>query len=170
MDLDAATAEFLAETTKLEAEASLWGYMSELDRLCMQRLLAIAGPMEDYIDLMKYMTEGEDDEEQIFYRDYKESIFGFAVVKGIRNRNLEHLANSNNVSKGFPLTVIKQVVYNQDFCTVSQESIALVFNDASHDKGFRNALIDIVARACMNFHGPSHVSVDGYSIMMRDLD
>lgn len=169
MDPDAEAAKILAEATKLEAEPSLWKYMSELDRLCMQRLEAIAGSTANYADLMSIMTDVDTSEEQKFYRDYKESTFGFAVVKANKCCNYDSIAKSNNFKKGLPLTVVEQVVYDHQFSQIYIERISMVFDERSHDKGFRSAVMDIVSKACMLFHGEAHVSRESHSVLVKDV-
>ena len=158
MDLDRGAAKILTEATKLEAEPTLWKHMSALDRKCMQRLESIAGPTASYVDLMKIMTEDAADDEETFYRDYKEASYGFAVVKSTKSRNLDQLARKNNSERGFPLTVVKQIIYESNFTNVSEESIAFIFSDLTYDKGFRAAVVDIVAEACQALHGKDHVT------------
>lgn len=157
MDLDARAAKILAEATKLEAEPELLHRMSELDRLALKRLETIAGGnTESYVDLMRIMTVSEDVEE-MFYKDYKETTYGFAVVKCNVPQDYSQISRSNNMHRNLPLTIVKQTVYNNEFTFVSSETILMTFNDRFHDKGFTTAVKTIIGEACKAFHGAKSV-------------
>ena len=157
MDLDGSAAKILAEATKLEAEPELMHRMSEIDRLALKRLETIAGGnTESYADLMRIMIASQDVEE-MFYKDYKETTYGFAVVKCNVPQDYNQISKSNNLHRNLPLTIVKQTVYDNEFTFVSSETISMIFNDRFHDKGFTTAVKTIIGEACKAFHGAKSV-------------
>ena len=159
MDLNATTARILLEATKLEAEPELWVHMSELDRLAFQRLENIAGKnVTSYSDLMRIMVTAAEDLEEAFYKDYKKTTYGFAVIKCLEQNDYYDMASLNNVSHNLPLTVVKETWYDIDFSMVITETILLVFNKRYYDKGFRRCVRATVRHACEIFHGADKVS------------
>ena len=159
MDLDPRAAKILANATKLEAEPELMHRMSELDRLALKRLETIAGGgTESYEDLMRIMTASENMEEA-FYKDYRETTYGFAVVKCNVSQDYHNIARSNNMTHNLPLTIVKQTVYDSKYAFVSSETISMVFNDRFHDKGFKAAVNTVIGEACKAFHGAQSVLI-----------
>ena len=167
-ELDHQTARILAEATILEAEPQLLELTGIINRLALDRLKKIASHMVDYSILMAIMTEATD-HEYMFWKDYKEDNFGFAVIKHQRPHHIcfSDLAEKNNSQKHLPLTAIKQVSYNNDFSKVEWEVITVIFNKAYYDKGFRAAVFDVIKHTCAAFHGHLTTTVDGTSIKIR---
>ncbi|KAL9123910.1 MAG: hypothetical protein Q9217_006706 [Psora testacea] len=158
MDLDEHTARILLDATKLEAEPELWTHMSEIDHLAFERLNSLAGPsFSSCTDLMRLMVTSATDEES-FYKDYKEDLYGFAVIKCLVTRDYTEIAVRNNAQHQLLLTIVKQVLYNTDFSSVIFESIQLVFNDVYHDCGFQKCMRKLIQAACEAFHGANQVS------------
>lgn len=166
-DLATDAARILAEATKLEAEPLLMRDMSEIDQLAMQRLEKLAGPTTTYEELMGVMTNCQNLEET-FYKDYKERSFGFTVIKTRTPQSLDEFARRNNSKRHLPLTVVKQVVYDNSFDNVLTETIYMLFNDDSHDKGFRNAVKRVIEEACGAFHGKNFVIAEGNLVTIRN--
>ena len=169
MDLDARAAKILAEATKLEAEPELLHRMSELDRLALKRLETLAGGnTESYADLMRIMTASGDMEE-MFYKDYKETTYGFAVVKCKVPQDYNQISRSNNLHRNLPLTIVKQTVYNDEFTFVLSETISMIFNDKFHDKGFTAAVKTIIGEACKAFHGAKLVFISDTVVAVKGV-
>lgn len=167
-DLDARTATILLEATLLEAEPDLMVLMSEVDRLALARLQGLASQPRSYAALMGVMTQTKDRKAR-FYKDYKESLYGFAVIKCTNTECYEKLAKANNKFNGLPLTVVKEVNYTADFTAVISENISFYFNDSFHDKGFHDAVNAIVRFACSSFHGCEHVTADKDRVIILDV-
>ena len=169
MDLNTTTARILLEATKLEAEPDLMVYMSEIDRLAFQRLEDIAGNnVTSYSDLMRIMVTAED-LENAFYKDYKQTTYGFAVIKCLGQNDYYDIASLNNECHNLPLTVVKETWYDIDFSTVITETILLVFNKTHYDKGFRRCVRATVRHACEVFHGANKVSSTNNIITVNDV-
>ncbi|ORY09811.1 hypothetical protein BCR34DRAFT_540285 [Clohesyomyces aquaticus] len=157
-DLDTRLARVLLEATILEAEPSLLNFMGEIDRLAIARLRKIALSARTYRHLMGLMIDTEDARE-LFYRDYRQTCYGFSVVKSMVSNSYVALAEENNRKENLPLTVVKEIIYAQDFENVTSESLYLVFNSTYHDKGFRHTVREVVCAAYRRFHGKDVVSV-----------
>jgi len=132
--------------TLMDTENRLDAKMTYRDESIMDRLRASAGVDDDaalYHELMSALL-GTTDAELLFRRDYKQDwgTYGFAVakVKGCFGADggclrqgllddLVDLANSNNRSKNFPLTIVKLVNYGHDNDRVERERMYLVFNE-----------------------------------------
>lgn len=171
LDLNARTARILLEATRLEAEPSLLQSMSKIDRIAIRRLEALAGETTSYDDLMVLLISGTSTIDP-FMEDYKETLYGFAVIKTQREASFEKRALKNNVDNHLPLTIVKQVIYESNhhqFGTTLNEIISLYFNDNFYDKGFRSAVRKIVTTACQVFHGTAHVKEHGSSIIMTGV-
>ena len=106
---------------------------------------------------------------ELFYKDYKEMNFGFAVIK---SRQQQHdfgsRAMTNNMNRRLPLTIVKEVLYRDDFVAVSAETISIVINPNYHDKGFKRSDLDITAMACRQFHGPEAVCLFDGGILVAE--
>ncbi|KAK2597396.1 hypothetical protein QQS21_006020 [Conoideocrella luteorostrata] len=163
LDLDPPSARMLLEATLLEAEPHLMAKMSLLDKLALERLTLIAKWSTSYADLMTRLIN-EANTPDPFMNDYKQTLYGFAVVKTRSLTCFKARAEANNTENYLPLTIVKQVVYNSQFNTVLYESISLYFNGDFHDKGLKIAILDSVSRACQAFHGSNHVSVRGMEV------
>lgn len=168
MDLDQPSARMLLEATLLEAEPHLMAKMSLLDKLAFERLSVLAKWNTSYPDLMTMLTSAANTPDP-FMNDYKETLFGFAVIKATERGCFGARAEANNRDNHLPLTIVKQVVYNSQFDTVLCETISLYFNEDYHDKGFRAAIIDVVTKACQAFHGSDHVSVSGTEVEVTNV-
>ena len=126
--------------------------MSEIDRLALKRLDSIAGgSTESYADLIQIMT-ATGDVEDMFYKDYRQTTYGFAVVKCNVPQDYDHISRSNTLDRNLPLTIVKQIVYDRELSSVLSETISIVFNDNFHDKGFKNTVKAVVGEACRAFH------------------
>jgi hypothetical protein len=158
LDLTPPLARLLLEATRLEAEPGLMEHISDLDRLAIRRLESTAANGADtYSHLMHVMTQASTPEE-LFYKDYKETNFGFAVIKSRRQQyDFSRLAASNNISRRIPLTIAKEVLYHKDFVAARAETILIVVNPNYHDKGFKAAFMDVIAKAWRQLHGPNAV-------------
>lgn len=169
LDVDARTARILLEATKIEAEPALMQAMSKIDRLAVLRLETLARQTTDYGHLMQLLIDGSATVD-LFREDYKETVYGFAVIKSRSWESYEARARQNNIENHLPLTVVKQVLYNNaQLEGALTEHISLHFNDDFYDKGFRSAALTVIRAACEAFHGPSHVSVDGLSVIVVDV-
>lgn len=157
LDLDAETARILLEATILEAEPSLINNMSVLDKLVLERLRMLAQSYTSYPDLMAMMTSDSRGSD-LFMADYKQRLYGFAVIKTRKLASFEKRAKANNIERHLPLTVLKQVLYDSQFQSVLEESITMYFNDNFYDKGFRDAIMHVTRAACEAFHGARHVT------------
>lgn len=171
LELSPTMAQKLLEATRLEAEPTLLPSMSEIDRLAMQRLESIAGieRAATYCELMGIMVNTAEVEE-LFYRDYRETMFGFSVLKCKKSQDYMAIALSNNMKSHLPLTVVKEVVYAENFGRIRSETILLVTNPTFYDKGFKKALRETVAAACRRFHGEGSVVVEKDSITLQDIE
>ncbi|PVH71977.1 hypothetical protein DL98DRAFT_612654 [Cadophora sp. DSE1049] len=159
----------LIKATRLEAEPILLFSMSELDRLAIQRLESIASCVATYYDLMDVMLNTTEAEE-LFHRDYRQTLYGFSVVKCKESQDFAAVAWSNNLKEHLALTVIKEVVYAERFAKIRSETILFIVNSKFHDKGFKNAVIEIVAAACRRFHGDSSVTVGRDRITLQGIE
>ncbi|PNP59490.1 hypothetical protein THARTR1_00980 [Trichoderma harzianum] len=159
-ELDRQSARLLLEATMLEAEPQLMTKMSSLDKLAFEHLRELAQDHTSYPELMKMLT-GDVRVADPFMEDYKETLFGFAVIKTETLTCYKRRSEANNLERHLPLTVVKQVCYDSCFNSVRKERITMHFNDAFHDKGFRRAILSTIQRACEAFHGIERVSVEG---------
>ena len=158
MDSDTTTARMVLEATRLNAEPDLLDHMGEINCLAIQRLETIARQgARSYSALMCIMITSQGLDE-MFYKDYKQTAFGFAVIKGQEHHDYGEMAKHNNQCYNLPLTVVKQLIYDVYFSTVLRETILLVFNPEFHDKGFRRCVQAVVKDACEAFHGKDKVS------------
>jgi len=171
LDLSPTMAQKLLEATRLEAEPTLLSSMSEIDRLAMQRLESITGigRAATYYELMGIMVNDAEVEE-LFFRDYRQTLFGFAVIKCNKSQDYMAIALSNNMKSHLPLTVVKEVVYAENFGRIQSETILLVTNPTFHDKGFKKALRETVAAACRQFHGEGSVVAEKDIIILQDIE
>ncbi|OAG41893.1 hypothetical protein AYO21_03896 [Fonsecaea monophora] len=169
LDLAPSLAKILLEATRLEAEPGLMKYMSNLDRLAVKRLESIASTAATYSDLMHVMTEASCPQE-LFYKDYKETNFGFAVIKSRQalGSQIHALATTNNTNHHLPLTIVKEVLYRDGFVAVKSETILIVSNPEYHDKGFTRSVLDVVALACRQFHGTEAVSLFDKGVLVAE--
>ena len=99
-------------------------------------------------------------EEGLFYKDYKQTTYGFSVVKCQVPGTYDEIARANNLKNHLPLTIVKQVVYDHRFASIRLEIISMVFNNDFHDKGFRKAVTTIIETASQAFHGTEAISVE----------
>lgn len=166
LELDRQSARLLLEATMLEAEPQLMTKMSSLDKLAFEHLRKLAQDHTSYPKLMKMLT-GDVKVADPFVEDYKETLFGFAVIKTETLACYKSRAEANNLERHLPLTVVKQVCYNSCFNSVREERITMQFNNAFHDKGFRRAITSTIQRACEAFHGIQRVSVEGSQVNVR---
>jgi hypothetical protein len=150
-ELSPQLAKILLDATTLEAEPALLVYMSEIDRLSIERLKHVARHIPCYNSLMAIMVD-EASIEEMFYRDYRQTSYGFAVVKTQISRDYTKIAEGNNSKKRLPLTVVKEIAYSGKFEIIRTEKIWFIFNSDFHDKGFRNAVSQTVYDACNRFH------------------
>lgn len=152
----------------LEAEPVLLGYMSNTERLAMQRLETIAGceKVATYAEPMDIMLSTTNAHE-IFYKDYRQTSYGFAVIKCKEPMEIRHIAEVNNTKHHLPLIVVKEIVYSQDFSSIISKTIALVTNPSFHDKSFKACLLKTVATACRIFHGQAP-EIEGDLITMKN--
>ncbi|KAK4631164.1 hypothetical protein CLAFUW4_03783 [Fulvia fulva] len=106
---------------------------------------------------MAIMTS-DTDLERRFYQDYKQCSFGFAVVKarGVYD-DFSPMAMKNNMRRQLPTTIVKQVLYGDDFRQVKQEVVKLFFNEFFHNKDFKRAVRHVILEACRSFHGDGKV-------------
>ncbi|KAE8440548.1 hypothetical protein EG329_007254 [Mollisiaceae sp. DMI_Dod_QoI] len=169
LELSPEMARKLLEATRLEAEPNLLFSMSELDRSAIRRLELIASCAATYYDLMDVMLNTTEAEE-LFYRDYRQTRYGFSVVKCKESQDFTAIAWSNNLKEHLPLTVIKEVVCAKRFARIRSETILFIVNYKFHDKGFKNAVVEIVAAACRRFHGDSSVTVGGDRITLQGIE
>ncbi|KUJ24631.1 DHH phosphoesterase [Mollisia scopiformis] len=171
LDLSPGMAKTLLEATRLEAEPSLIPRMSETDQLAIARLESIAGygVAATYEELMSIMLNTAEIKE-LFYKDYRQTSYGFSVIKSNKSNDFGAIAEAKNRTYHLPLTVVKEVVYAEDFSGVCLENISLVINPVFHDKGFKNALQKIVTVACQHFHGKECLFVEGDSITLKDIE
>ncbi|KAJ8125721.1 hypothetical protein O1611_g7916 [Lasiodiplodia mahajangana] len=95
--------------------------------------------------------------------DYKETLYGFAVIKSRGIACYKSCAEANNLERRL-LAVAKQVAYDSSFHRVTRETIGLHFNEGFYDKGFKRAIRLAVQKACKAFHGIDHVSVNGFQV------
>ncbi|EFQ30439.1 hypothetical protein CGRA01v4_09981 [Colletotrichum graminicola] len=168
-DLDARSARILLEATEIESEPSLMQAMSRIDQMAIHRLRTIAQQCTSYQDLMKLLVDGNAQNDP-FLEDYKETSYGFAVIKSQKFASYQDRALRNNIEKHLPLTVVKQVIYtDHGFESSLCERISLYFNDNFYDKGFRDAIKDVTLAACDAFHGPQQVSRNGSTIMITGV-
>lgn len=124
---------------------------STADRLAMHRLESICGSRAaSYCELMGVMVSTTNIHE-LFYKDYKQTTFGFSVVKSKDVIDMRTMAELNNTKHHLPLTVVKNIIYSEDFTSVVSETIVLATNPNFHDKGFNRNLIRAVAAACKAF-------------------
>lgn len=172
LDLNTQTARILLEATRLEAEPSLLLSMSKIDKLAIRRLETLAGQTASYDDLMALLISGNSTVDP-FMEDYKQTLYGFAVIKTQRAASFEERALKNNVDNHLPLTIVKQVICNNNnhdqFGTNLDETISLYFNENFYDKGFRSAVKKIVTTACEVFHSAGHVEAHGSSVIITDV-
>ncbi|GAP92259.1 hypothetical protein SAMD00023353_7600010 [Rosellinia necatrix] len=168
LDLDQPSAKILLEATLLEAEPQLVKKMSRLDNLAFHRLITLAGESRGYPELME-MLIGDPDTTDRFMEDYKQTLYGFAVIKAKAITCFKARAEANNVEKRLPLTVVKQVAYNPSFDGVARETIGLYFNEDFYDKGFRAAIQLAVQKACEAFHGIDHVVANGNQVDVTNV-
>jgi len=151
-DLDSETARILAEATMLETEPQLMKRRPALDQHALDRLITIAGDtVRDYGDLLQLMMV-EDDPVKLFYKDYRQTSFGFVVIHCIEYREFTNIAKENNTKHHLPLSVIKHILAKKESPWVESERITLVFNDDLYDKGFRHAAATVLKEACQAFH------------------
>ncbi|KAI1422157.1 hypothetical protein F5Y12DRAFT_786959 [Xylaria sp. FL1777] len=168
LDLDQKSARILLEATMLEAEPQLMAKMSRLDNLAFQRLATIGGNPRSYPELMGMLISDPDITDH-FMEDYKETLYGFAVIKSRGITCYRSRAEANNLERRLPLTVVKQVAYDSSFHRVMRETIGLHFNEGFYDKGFKRAISLAVQKACEAFHGIDHVSIDGFQVDVVDV-
>ncbi|KAH6670460.1 hypothetical protein B0J14DRAFT_97378 [Halenospora varia] len=93
LDLSPSMAKKLLEATRLEAEPTLLPSMSEVDRLAMETLESIAGNgrAAAYYELMGIMVNTAEVEE-LFYRDYRQALYGFSVIKCKKSQDFMAIA------------------------------------------------------------------------------
>lgn len=168
MDLAPEMARILLEATRLEAEPGLLEHMSEIDKIAIQRLESVASCAQDYAFHMSTMVDHAEAEE-LFYRDYRQTTYGFSVVKTKMSRDYYAIAVANNAKQSLPLTVVKEVTYSGGFEKVVLETILLVCNPAYHDKVFRDALSTVVTIACQRFHSVAAVTTSDGKIVIKDV-
>ena len=154
-DLDSETSRILAEATTLEAESQLMHRRLEINRLALARLKERAGPsVREYRSLLELMMV-ETDPLTLFYKDYRQTPFGFSVVHCKEYINMIEIAQkknkNNNLKHRLPVSVIKQILAKKDAPLISSERITLVFNDHLYDKGFRNAAVTVAKEECEAF-------------------
>jgi hypothetical protein len=90
----------LLEATMNEAEPSLMESMSERDRVALQRLKLLAGDVTSYPDLMTMLIT--DDSGDPFLSDYKETNYGFSVIKTQQPTCYANRAKANNTQSHLP--------------------------------------------------------------------
>lgn len=117
--------------------------MSELDHLSLQRLENLAEQPECYRDLMKVLTTS-DNIIDTFYKDYRQTAYGFSVIKCTEPTNYHEVARANNIRDHLPLTLVKQDLYTHNFNSVIQETFSMFFDPRLPDKGFHNAIMTVV--------------------------
>ncbi|KAK6330807.1 hypothetical protein TWF718_003006 [Orbilia javanica] len=170
LELDGTTARILLEATRLEAEPELLKHMSVLDRMAIARLESIANAPSSYAALMQVFTNSTNSARETFYKDYKQTKFGFTVIKSSSSDpqiiDYRKLAEINNEKEYLPLTIVKEVVYNEKFSTVERETFHLVFNDSFYDKGFRAAVRNVIKCACRAFHEVTPLEPDINTIVI----
>jgi len=109
-DLDPETSRILAEATKLEAEPQLMKRRPQIDRLALERLKTVAGSgVRDYGALLDLMMV-ETNPLTLFYKDYRQTTFGFSVIHCKEYINMTTIVQQNNLKHHLPLSVIKQVL------------------------------------------------------------
>jgi inorganic pyrophosphatase/exopolyphosphatase len=165
-DLSSNLAKILLDATALEAEPSLFMYMSDIDHLAIERLKHISGHTPCYSDLMQTMINDADTEE-LFRRDYRQTSYGFAVIKTKIKRDYTALAVRNNELECLPLTTVKQVVYSKNFKEIVVEEITFAINPQFHDKGFKRVIFQVVCTACQRFHSNAQVFINEDTICVQ---
>ncbi|KAF5649810.1 DHH phosphoesterase [Fusarium tjaetaba] len=169
LDVDQQTARILLEATEIEAEPHLMQSMSRIDQMALERLKSLSHGSASYQDLMQLLLHSNVEVDP-FLEDYKESCYGFAVLKSQRLTSYDERAMKNNVEKHLPLTVVKQVIFDGTmFDRLSTEKISMHFNDRFYDKGFRNAVKHVILSACAAFHGADNVTEDGFSVLVTNV-
>ena len=124
----------------------------KIDRLALERLKTVAGPsVRDYGALLNLMMV-ETGPSALFYKDYRQTTFGFSVIHCKEYFDMTEIAKENNRKHHLPLSIIKQILAKREAPWIASERITLVFNDNFHDKGFQNAIICVVKGACEAFH------------------
>ncbi|KAK6502687.1 hypothetical protein TWF506_003265 [Arthrobotrys conoides] len=170
LDLDGTTARILLEATRLEAEPELLKRMSALDRIAIARLEKIADTPSAYPSLMQVLTHSTNSAKETFYKDYKQTNFGFTVIKSSSSDPMtisyRRFAEVNNEKEHLPLTIVKEIVYDPRFSTAERETFQLVFNDSFHDKGFRAAVRNVIKHACRAFHKVALLEPDNDTIVI----
>ena len=169
-------ARILYGATLMDTENRSVRKMTFKDHLIMDDLKEAAHITDDhqfYKDIMNCLLNTED-AELLFARDYKQDwgIFGFSVVKvkGAFNLTgkllkkdlfdrLTALAQKNNKSKNFPLTIVKIADYLDDNQTVNRERIYLIFNDHVLPE-FKQIMFEFISRIIRNeFKGRAQIQV-----------
>ncbi|KAM7192132.1 DHH phosphoesterase [Rhypophila sp. PSN 637] len=171
LDLDSETAKILLESTLIEAEPALMEKMSRIDQMVLDRLQALATKQQSapYASLMGLLTRDTMSGDP-FMMDYKETVYGFSVIKTTKSlESFAKQANENNAKRHLPLTVVKQVVYDPSFKRVVQEQLSMDFDPAVHDKGFKKAIMETATKACEAMHGKSKVCCKGTEVKITDV-
>ena len=151
-DFDSQTAKILTEATLLEAEPELMKRRPLIDTLALNRLKGLCqNPVKTYGELLSLMM-GETNRSDIFYKDYRRTSFGFAVIHCIEYIDFAAIASASDLSHHLPLTIIKEILATALPPWISSERIILVFNNAFYDRGFRQAASAVVLEACQAFH------------------
>lgn len=152
----------------IEAEPSLMEKMSQIDRLALARLNALAKDSLSYPSLMTLLTR-DTMRGDPFIMDYKQGHYGFSVIKTQVAASYASQARNNNIKQHLPMTIVKQVVYDDEFRSILQEKISVYFNKCFHDKGFKKAIMDTTRKACEALHGSDHVSATRYEIEIMNV-
>ncbi|KAK5993557.1 hypothetical protein PT974_06991 [Cladobotryum mycophilum] len=170
-DLDAETAKVLLRATLVQAEPSLMARMGRIDQIALERLKSLAQEHDSYARLMSALVweTGNMTSDEVFMMDYRESLYGFAVIKAQQTASYEKQAMTNNIRRHLPLTIVKQVIYGNEFRYVVKEQLSMYFNERFHDKGFKKAILDTVKQACEVMHGANRVSSKGYKVEVTNV-
>jgi len=159
--LDKKIAKILHGATLMDTENKVSHKMTAKDEIIMGYLKKVSEVENEnafYSDLMSFLLN-TDDPHVLFGRDYKEDWgFGFAVAKikhgfgengkEIKNKLIErtiNLAKQNNISKNFPLTILRITDYNDDNMTVNRERVYPVFNEEG-SKEFKSAIFELLQK------------------------
>jgi hypothetical protein len=151
-DLDKYTARILTAATMSQAEPALMDRCPATDRLALNRLKYLCEHMSRNYGHLLCCIMGDETQLKMFYQDYRQTSFGFAVIHCREYSDFIALAKENNRANHLSLTVVKEVrasVYPPFVCS---ERIILVFNDNFYDKGFRMGATITVKAACQEFH------------------
>ena len=167
---DKETSKILYWATLMDTENRSKQKVTYKDNIVMNDLQQTAWVATDnqfYQDLMSSLLN-TDNAELLFQRDYKQDwgIFGFAVAK-VKNTfdtswntlkkdlldRLVNLAHANNLSKNFPLTIIKLVDYLENNETVNKERVYLIFNQYVLEE-FKQKIFELIDKIIKYTFGP----------------